>query len=764
MSKSIISYIFMCSLLLASATGCSNDSAGTATDSQDSSQECDCKTGEGCTESDLQNCQMSSPCPADCPDNCDDNGKCPAAACPEDCPDNCDENGKCPVTACPEDCPDNCDENGKCPVTACPEDCPDNCTDGVCSTDTFCPDDCPDTCDDNGECPKTGCPAECPDNCTDGVCNTDTACPDECPDTCDDNGECPPAPCPDECPNNCTDGVCNTGASCPDECPDTCSDSGECPPAPCPDECPDNCNDEGKCLDNCTEGESCRKPTQCTDFICKSGICTKVPRAKGTVCREAKGVCDIAETCDGQNLECPADAFASSDTVCRKKSSPCDLAEKCTGKSGSCPADKFDKNCTCPADGTIKGYEEYSTVRAIKDYNKFVLRDLNQWDAYTKAIDDFGKGHIFSMTDLELDRQMKKAEDISLIKHNIKQWEWNKTDQETQNWKPQGLAGLTVKNNNNNTVYRIVAWFSDELTINQGEKAHLTRISIINMSKSPIKYRHALLVNPITDKNDKDYKMRYKKVSSHAGGMAAHWPYLYVAQGDLGIYVFDLRRFIEADTSSTCEEAVGMIGKKLCARGYGYLLPRVGYYRYPEDMHYTCHPKFSSMSLDYVGSKESILSGEYRCSDENKSCPGNINKTCKKGTCEPQYSRMIRWPMNKSNGRLVTNKDGIVVAEGAWYTGSGEVQGVASYTENNKTTFFLNGAYYHNNGLISSGVGPSAKLKRFKETKREWYHAPEGMYITTKGSIWSVTESKGKTNYGSYKRILFYVDRKDFMP
>ena len=265
-------------------------------------------------------------------------------------------------------------------------------------------------------------------------------------------------------------------------------------------------------------------------------------------------------------------------------------------------------------------------------------------------------------------------------------------------------------------------------------------------------------------KNDKDYKMRYKKVSSHAGGMAAHWPYLYVAQGDLGIYVFDLRRFIEADTSSTCKEAVGMIGKKLCARGYDYLLPRVGYYRYPEDMHYTCHPKFSSMSLDYVGNKESILSGEYRCSDENKSCPGNINKTCKKGTCEPQYSRMIRWPMNKSNGRLVTNKDGIVVAEGAWYTGSGEVQGVASYTENNKTTFFLNGAYYHNNGLISSGVGPSAKLKRFKETKREWYHAPEGMYITTKGSIWSVTESKGKTNYGSYKRILFYVDRKDFMP
>ena len=188
-------------------------------------------------------------------------------------------------------------------------------------------------------------------------------------------------------------------------------------------------------------------------------------------------------------------------------------------------------------------------------------------------------------------------------------------------------------------------------------------------------------------------------------------------------------------------------------------------------MHYTCKPKFSYISLDYKDGNQSILSGEYRCGTaraKGKACPGTdkTNSSCHDKTpkmCKSQYTRLVRWPMDKSTGRLVTNENGIVIAEGAWYAGAGDVQGANSYTENGKTTFFLNGTYYDRHGLIVSGVGANAKYKRFYDGK-DWGNSPEGMYITTKDSIWTATEKTGSNKYGSYKRVIFYVNRKDFMP
>ena len=37
------------------------------------------------------------------------------------------------------------------------------------------------------------------------------------------------------------------------------------------------------------------------------GACVQVPRPSGASCRSAADACDIAESCDGTNLECPAD-------------------------------------------------------------------------------------------------------------------------------------------------------------------------------------------------------------------------------------------------------------------------------------------------------------------------------------------------------------------------------------------------------------------------------------------------------------------------
>jgi RHS repeat-associated protein len=61
----------------------------------------------------------------------------------------------------------------------------------------------------------------------------------------------------------------------------------------------------------------------------------------GTVCRGQNGICDVPETCNGTTKTCPADGFAPTTTVCRASTSTCDAPETCTGTSATCPADKF---------------------------------------------------------------------------------------------------------------------------------------------------------------------------------------------------------------------------------------------------------------------------------------------------------------------------------------------------------------------------------------------------------------------------------------
>jgi hypothetical protein len=65
------------------------------------------------------------------------------------------------------------------------------------------------------------------------------------------------------------------------------------------------------------------------------------PTPAGTVCRPATGVCDVAETCDGTGVSCPADTLKSATDVCREAVGICDVAETCTGADSACPTDSF---------------------------------------------------------------------------------------------------------------------------------------------------------------------------------------------------------------------------------------------------------------------------------------------------------------------------------------------------------------------------------------------------------------------------------------
>ena len=113
--------------------------------------------------------------------------------------------------------------------------------------------------------------------------------------------------------------------------------------------CPGICTNGGCGFQ--VQGGVCGATSQCASGLtCVSGVCcnsactgacsscnlagkvgTCSPVAAGPICRAKNGDCDVAETCNGTSLDCPANAIASSSTVCRASAGACDVAETCTG-------------------------------------------------------------------------------------------------------------------------------------------------------------------------------------------------------------------------------------------------------------------------------------------------------------------------------------------------------------------------------------------------------------------------------------------------
>lgn len=148
----------------------------------------------------------------------------------------------------------------------------------------------------------------------------------------------------------------------------------------------------------CVPGLACTTERVCelgvTECVGGASVCAPREAAPaGTACRAASGECDVAETCDGVSLTCPADAFAAAGascaagicdglggcapctegapcstgnpcergaiacgaggasceaagpaaagTPCRAAADACDVAEVCDGASTTCPTDSF---------------------------------------------------------------------------------------------------------------------------------------------------------------------------------------------------------------------------------------------------------------------------------------------------------------------------------------------------------------------------------------------------------------------------------------
>jgi hypothetical protein len=99
-------------------------------------------------------------------------------------------------------------------------------------------------------------------------------------------------------------------------------------------------------------GETCRAAAGICDAAeyCSGSTAACPVDAKGTgVCRPSAGACDVAERCDGASDSCPVDAKSAA--ICRPAGGICDLAEACDGVSNACPADRKSAAICRPAVG-----------------------------------------------------------------------------------------------------------------------------------------------------------------------------------------------------------------------------------------------------------------------------------------------------------------------------------------------------------------------------------------------------------------------------
>lgn len=458
-----------------------------------------------------------------------------------------------------------------------------------------------------------------------------------------------------------------------------------------------------QCSDTAQEGKPCGlTPTSaCENRVCKSGNCVSLAAASTTMCRPKAWACDLAETCDGTSL--------------------------------NCPADKFDTTCTCPYRGKINGFDLHDGLKTIK-HDSFVLEDKDLWSTYEERINKLGLAKV-SAHQLDFNRSM-----TNFAKPYFKKgYYWPTGDQDVKYWIPQGLSGGV----RSDVTLRVVGWHYDETNnasdsnqaADEGDKDKGIRISVIDSTNTnAVKYRHVLLVEPTGDSRG------FKPVKNHIGGVAWIWPYLYVADTSKGMRVFDLQMFLQVSATDNCKRYAGKREASYCGYGYAYVLPQVGAYYFPSGLSSSCKPKFSFISVDDGSGTKCILSGEY----DNDTIWG-------------LYSRLLRWPLAPSGAKLNTASNGLVTAVGAWYAGSRNLQGASSYRATNGTVYFLMNTTQYSGALIRATVGAASKV--FKASDGKWGYMPEGIHLTQNDNAWVATEG-----HSSLPRAVYYSELAGLLP
>jgi hypothetical protein len=269
-----------------------------------------------------------------------------------------------------------------------------------------------------------------------------------------------------------------------------------------------------------------------------------------------------------------------------------------------------------PLSASTPDLQEGAPLRA-HDASCLRLEDANTWDDYTAHMASVPNARKLSdiLQDLNRSGPVLTSTTHPPATGYKGGFRWADDDMATQQWIPQGLtAGVSGDRN-----VAIAAWhYAGTDKCKDGDKNNCVRVSvadITDMSAAAVHYRHLLLVEPTA-------AGQFIIVPEHGGGLAWVGHYLFMADTDQGIRVFDLDQIRQVDTAS-CDDKIGQqstaSGPVWCAYGYKYVLPQVSAYKVPEDMQSPCRPTFSFLGQDKRGQVPVLLSGEY-CNATNTPC------------------------------------------------------------------------------------------------------------------------------------------------
>lgn len=292
---------------------------------------------------------------------------------------------------------------------------------------------------------------------------------------------------------------------------------------------------------------------------------------------------------------------------------------------------------------------------------------------------------------------------------------WNRGDQRTDDWYPQGITGLPARQ-------LLVSWYHK----GEGDKNKGARVSFIDASDmGRVRYRHVLLVEP--DPGPAGFRV----VRSHAGGLARCGDWLFVMNSDEGVRAFHLADLYEA-ALDPAKRKLGVIDGVPFALNYRYYLLQRAFWK-RDDLG---GPRFSWASTDYSGDAEGpatrLVTGNYHSDHSSK------------------YSNappaMAWWAVGEDGGLTRTadtlTDSGILLRERA------------------------QGGVYRDGVIWLATSGAEARLWVARDPARRsqdyvwypWAHGTEDLHLSrTSGNLWSLTEHPGR-------RMVFAVDVARYGP
>ena len=339
----------------------------------------------------------------------------------------------------------------------------------------------------------------------------------------------------------------------------------------------------------------------------------------------------------------------------------------------------------------------------------FALHDAGTWAGNEAIVGDLAKS-MPAATVAAVMRDVNRSTRtlggvVSRVKNVANGYRWAPGDDAVKTWYPQGIttsADATDDGKWGANRIQLVSWYG------KGDRAGAgVRISFVQANAlRGARYRHVLLVEPF---RHPEGTADFRAVKIHAGGIAWYGSYLYVADTNHGLRVFDVRRMLR--TTSSAKGVVGSAGAgKYAAASYKYVLPQVGAYVQPTGADLV----FSFVSVDRASSPQSLLRGVYRLGMAG--------------------GRLVRWPLDAASDRLAGGGD--VHANGAYVMPQTNVQGALSAAGR---LFLSASAGAKGNGTLTSDV-PGQPSRAYA-----WgYGAEDLTYSPLSGRIYSLTEHPGR--------------------